>query len=98
MSGSTVAEPKRVWVFNGAHGHFPSGVFSSRSAAEAWISENRLTGTLTAYPLDLGAYQWAVDVRVFTPTNEKHRSPDFIANFSSASQEPGHYEDGTKTA
>lgn len=98
MTESSAAAPERVWVFNGSHARFPGGVFSSRSAAEAWISDNRLTGTLTAYPLDLGAYHWAVDAGVFTPKSDKHRSPEFIASFSSAFQEHGHYEDGVKKA
>ncbi|HEU0053036.1 MAG TPA: hypothetical protein VFQ39_07655, partial [Longimicrobium sp.] len=48
-----------VWVFNGEAGSFPSGVFTSREAAEAWIAKYALTGVLTAYPLDVGVYDWA---------------------------------------
>jgi hypothetical protein len=44
-----------VWIFNGDGGRFPGGVFTSRSAAEEWISRHKVTGALTAYPVDEGA-------------------------------------------
>ena len=50
-----------VYVFNGADPQqkgrtsLPSGVFTSREKAEAWITRHRLSGLLTAYPLDEGA-------------------------------------------
>ena len=40
-----------VWVFNGARSNFPGAVFTSLERAETWIKGNRLTGTLTRYPL-----------------------------------------------
>jgi hypothetical protein len=82
-----------VWVFNGGS-PFPSGIFSSREKAEDWILKNRLSGTLTAYPVDIGTYDWAIQIGIFTPKQEKHTSPEFIQRFSSASQEHDHYEDG----
>ena len=42
---------ERLWVFNGARGTFPGGIFTDLDRAEHWIEEHRLTGTLTAYPL-----------------------------------------------
>jgi len=54
----------------------------------------RLTGTLTRYPVDQAVYNWAIEGGLFTPKNEKHKSPEFIANFSSATQEHFHFEDG----
>jgi hypothetical protein len=84
-----------VWVFNGAGGHFPSGVFTSRERAEAWILANRLEGTLTAYPLDEGVFDWAVRVDGLTERALSHGSePKFVGRFSSALQEHYHYEDG----
>lgn len=83
-----------VWVFCGPKAVFPSGLFSTRELAEAWITKHRLTGTLTWYPIDEGAYDWAVRSGVFTPKRDEHRSPRFIATFSSASQHHEHYEDG----
>jgi hypothetical protein len=83
---------KQVWVFNGARNRFPSAVFTERSLAEAWIQKNQLEGTLTAYPLNISAYAWAIEKEYFTPKTEEHASPNFIANFSSASQEHYHFE------
>jgi hypothetical protein len=48
------------WVFNGGGGRFPSGVFSTREKAEAWINQHGLSGVLTKYPLDEGAWDWAI--------------------------------------
>jgi hypothetical protein len=73
---------------------FPSGVFIQRSVAEAWIGQYKLTGTLTAYPLDIGVYQWAVERGYFKPKKAGDTTAAFIENFSSASQEHYHYENG----
>jgi hypothetical protein len=83
-----------VWVFNGGRNPFPSGVFSQRKQAEAWIRQYRLTGTLTAYPLDIGVYHWAIEQGHFKPKTDKHSTPAFIQSFSSAAQEHYHYENG----
>jgi len=85
-----------VWVFNGSSGHFASAVFSSKENAEAWIAKKRLTGILTAYPLNIGIYDWAIQNGFFEPTEDKHKIPEFIQRFSSASQEHYHYEDGSR--
>src|SRR5207249_882841 len=50
-----------VWIFTGVKGYFPGGVFTERDVAESWISKNRLTGTLTLYPVNVGAYEWAIE-------------------------------------
>ena len=83
-----------VWIFTGPKAQFPSGVFSERQLAERWILEHRLTGTLTAYPVDVGTYDWAVAAGHFNPKREDQRSAEFIQRFSSASQEHYHYESG----
>jgi hypothetical protein len=83
-----------VWVFDGARSQFPSGVFRQRATAEEWISRQKLTGTLTLYPLDVGVYEWAVERGYFKPRREDQRAPEFIERFSSASQEHYHYENG----
>lgn len=49
-----------VWVFNGGRNSFPSGVFSQRELAEEWIRKNKITGTITAYPINQGVYDWAI--------------------------------------
>ena len=83
-----------VWVFNGARNKFPSAVFADLSKAQDWIRRNKLTGTLTAYPIDQGIYEWAINKGYFRPRGEDQKTASFIGNFSSASQEHYHYENG----
>ncbi|MEO1288495.1 MAG: hypothetical protein AAFV93_12065 [Chloroflexota bacterium] len=80
-----------VWVFNGLHHHFPSAVFTTLEKAEAWINEHDVQGTLTAYPLDVSAYDWAIENQHFKPSDPKHSEANFMANFSHASQDHYHY-------
>jgi hypothetical protein len=91
-----------VWVFNGQGGRFPGGVFTDRSNAESWIAANRLTGVLTAYPLDEGCFDWALrnGVANMRPeTLERRRGdPLFVGSFSSAAQEHFHYEAGKRVS
>ena len=87
---------RRVWVFHGAKGRFTSAVFAELSTAETWIEKHRLTGVLTAYPLNMGAYDWAVERALFAPKKPDHSSSDFIGSFTSASQEHFHFENGLK--
>ncbi len=86
------SSPQSVWVFNGARAIFPSGVFTSRENAEAWIRDHNLEGTLTLYPLDQSAYDHAIANGWFNPTTPHHKLPEFIQRFTSASQEHYHYE------
>lgn len=88
-----MSELSAVWVFNGG-GAFPGGVFTTRDLAEAWIGRNHLSGTLTAYPLNTGVYDWATEKGYFQPRREEQETPRFIGRFSSASQEHYHYENG----
>ena len=85
-----------VWVFHGAKGRFAGGVFSDAAAAEVWIEKHRLTGVLTAYPLNVGIYDWSVTNGFFTPKKPEHTKADFIGSFTSGSQDHYHYEDGLK--
>ncbi|MDM1298325.1 hypothetical protein HXZ94_07395 [Empedobacter falsenii] len=73
-----------IYVFNGLNASFPSAVFSSYENAEQWIKQHRLSGTLTAYPLDISAYDWAVENKYFKPKSESDQSAKFISRFSSA--------------
>jgi hypothetical protein len=82
-----------IWVFNGIRSQFPSGVFTSRELAEAWIEKHGLTGTLTLYPLDTGVYEWAIEKGTFKPKEDRHKTAAFIGRFSSAYQEHYHYGD-----
>jgi hypothetical protein len=83
-----------IWIFNGPKSQFPSGVFTEREIAESWIRQHSLSGTLTAYPVNIGTYDWAVSLGHFTPKRDDQRRPEFIESFSSATQEHYHYEHG----
>ena len=84
---------REVWVFNGPRNISRAPCFTSRALAEAWIEKHKLHGTLTAYPLDVSVYDWATELGYFRPKSEEQTRPEFIANFSSASQEHYHYDD-----
>lgn len=79
-------EADGVWVFCGENGVFPSGVFVYLEDAEAWIRRNRLSGTLTWYPLDAGAYDWAVQRGDLVPRREVEFTPAFIGRYTSIQQ------------
>jgi hypothetical protein len=84
-----------VWIFNGDVGRFAGGVFGSRERAEDWIRERRLSGVLTAYPLDEGCFDWARRNKLITGrAKERGDDPDFVGSFTTASQEHYHYKDG----
>jgi hypothetical protein len=76
-----------VWIFSGVNRHFLGGVFTRRDAAERWISKNCLSGTLTLYPLDVGAYEWAIEKGLFHPRKPHETEPEFIGGFSDAGME-----------
>jgi len=90
---------RTVWVFTGSQASkaslFPSGVFSSQESAEAWIATHELSGTLTLYRVDVGAYDWAVQNGYFRPTKPHHSTPEFIAGFSGGDVH-FHYESGKR--
>jgi hypothetical protein len=86
---------RHVWVFNGGRTQFPGGVFTSQELAEAWTRTHRLSGTLTAYPIDEGCFDWALRVGAVTGrARDRGDEPAFVAGFSTALQEHYHYEDG----
>ncbi len=85
-----------VWVFQGEDGRLASGVFSSRENAEAWIAKHGLSGLLTRYPLDTGAYDWEVESGHFSPRKDDQKSSRFIGRFTGGSVH-FHYEDGHNT-
>ena len=86
----------RVWVFCGEGATLPSAVFGDRFRAEAWIAKHRVSGVLTAYPLDEGVYEWAIAAGFFQPTTPAHSRSDWIQKFSSAYLEHYHYEQGQR--
>ena len=85
---------RSVWVFNGAQARFPSGVFSTREAAEAWIRMHGLTGTLTQYPVDVGMYEFAIAACQFSPSKPEHSTSQFIGKFTGGGIDHFHYENG----
>lgn len=88
--------PPTVWVFNAEGGRFPGGVFTHLEAAKAWIARHRLTGVLTAYPLDVGVYDWVVAAEHYTARGSETSA--FVGGFTSASQPHYHFEDGVLEA
>lgn len=89
-----ISRRQTVWVFNGSNSSFPSGIFTTRELAEAWIESHHLNGTLTEYPVDISAYDHAIEKNWFTPKSDGHQQPLFIQRFTSASQDHYHYEHG----
>jgi hypothetical protein len=96
MSINKMIPEKHVWVFNSGSKGFPGGVFTERAMAELWIETHRLSGVLTAYPLDEGCYDFAIRHELISRRSlEKHQGdPEFIGSFSSASLTHYHYENG----
>lgn len=87
---------EKVWIFHGAGGRFASAVFSDLAIAEKWINGYRLSGVLTEYRLNEGAYDTAIADSSFNVKKAEHRSPEFIQKFTSGSQEHYHYKDGER--
>ena len=89
-----------VWVFHGAGARFTGGVFTSLDRAEGSIARHRLSGVLTAYPIDSGVFEW-MEASGLIKTQQlaaKRGDPKFIGGFTSASQEHYHYEDGARVS
>lgn len=62
-----------------------------------WIQLNKVTGVLTAYPLDEGVFDWALRMDLVSDrVRPRGKDPIFVAGFSSAMQEHYHYEDGAR--
>lgn len=83
-----------VWVFHGAGGRFTSGVFATQAQAEAFISQYRLAGVLTKYPVGISTYDWATQEQLFEPEKPEHYESGSVQRFTTASQEHFHYEEG----
>lgn len=80
-----------VWVFKAPRATFPGAVFSSLDRARTWIAHHRLTGILTAYPVDQGVYDWATSQGLYPA--DKPANAAFIGSFTSAHQEHYHFEE-----
>lgn len=90
MSG----EHSYVWVFCGEGAQLPSGVFARREDAERWIVQHGLSGLLTAYPVGIAVYDWAVERGHFVPKNDEQATAKFVGRFSSGHLPHEHYENG----
>jgi hypothetical protein len=82
---------KTVYLFNGSHQRFPSGVFSSKEEAEQLIRQHALTGLLTEYPLDVLPYELAVEMGIVNFTKSWQTSPAYIEGFSNVGRIHGHW-------
>ncbi len=76
----------------------PAAVFSSKEHADEWIENNKLSGSLTAYPLDQSVYDWVISNGLFKPKFPSQSSSEFIQRFSSAYAEHFHYEKGIQVS
>jgi len=92
---------KEAWVFTGARTTpsnlttFPGGVFSTQELAEAWIFKHSLSGVLTLYRVDVGAYDFAITNGGLKPSKPHHHTPEFIGGFSGGDVH-FHYEAGVR--
>ncbi|KAA6430319.1 hypothetical protein FOE74_20810 [Rufibacter glacialis] len=91
---------KSIWVFNSSNKGLPGGVFDDQFLAEKWIAKNKLTGTLTKYPVNQGALDWAIQNNMVNMKPDKLKvkaqDPYFIGEFTTASMEHYHFEGGCK--
>jgi hypothetical protein len=76
-----------VWVFNTneTRSPFPCGVWSSKTAAEQWITKVGAVGTLSAYVLDEPAYETCLRLGHFgKPPVSECVGQEFQRNFTTA--------------
>lgn len=74
-----------VWVYTAnipRNIGLASAVFLTKETAEKWVEELGIEGLLTVYPVDISAYDWAVQNKWFTPKKPHHYSPEFIGTFT----------------
>jgi hypothetical protein len=83
-----------VFVFNAVDSAFPLGIFSTSQKAISFITTNKLSGTLTKYPIDMDIYHWTITNGFLKIKSEYQKSPKFIEKFSSAYLEHWHIENG----
>lgn len=86
-----------VWVFHGQAGRSVGGVFSDLETAERWIEGHSLTGLLTEYPLNEGAFDFALRMGRIRPPFANAATAGTIGAFCSH-LDHHHYEDGKRIA
>ena len=95
MESGLMSSPiTQIWVFNGEENSLPSAVFLNFELATKWIKEKGVSGLLTAYPVNTGVYDWAIQKDFFLPKQSYQKLPKFIQRFTSAYLEHYHYENG----
>ena len=89
-----------IWIFIGNGAVFPSSAFTEKKVAEKWIETNKLSGMLSAMPVNQGLFDWGCENNAFSmkpeKLEEKKNDPRFIADCTTASLEHDHYIDGFK--
>lgn len=83
---SKLASEHLVWVFQSSDatsGH-PSGMWSSRERAEAWIKRVGAAGMLSAYVLDESAYDSNIRLGMLKLTKPERSTLEFQRGFTSA--------------
>ena len=90
-------DARTVWVFVGNGATLPCGVFHTLEMANQAIEKHKLSGMLTAYPMDTVIYEWAIDNGFFHPKRDSQQTPTFIQRFTSAALEHYHYIDGKES-
>lgn len=90
---SKLAGERLVWVFSpvDSSNRFPSGVWSTRAAAEKWITSVDARGVLSAYVLDESAWNSNVRLGMLKLTEPRRETSEFKRCFTSA-VDHYHYE------
>lgn len=89
-----VKHAQYVWIFHGDKASLAAAVFSSRPRAEEWISQNRLSGLLTRYPLNISILDWAWEKQFISSQVLESFSGKRAGEFTCAALQHIHFEDG----
>jgi hypothetical protein len=89
-----VTDVDYIWIFHGEGARFASGVFTTEDLALEWVARHRLTGVVTQYPVNAGAYDEAIANGWFRPSKPHHGTPTHVAGFSPGHTEHIHVRDG----
>ena len=84
---------KSVWIFHGENAQFASAVFFQLEKAQSWIYENKVSGILTEYPVDISCYDWAKKNNFYIPQNSDAKKKK-MQKFTSYEQKHFHYNNG----
>ncbi len=83
---------KFIFVFHGEGAKFAAGVYDNLEEAKRSIAAHKMSGMLTSYSVNETAYDYAVRSDFFQPKSTQSES--FVQNFTSASQEHYHFQNG----